>query len=868
MSTNDESPDQDVDERLAAMGTRAEEFRLRCLNRSAVQLTENRMRLARREQRLNPLLDAQFVLIVQTQQTFQHHRGCEVAIEMISLLESPDHARRIQHDYPEDEYAHRCGWMTACAYDNLAKHTASIHGYNSEGMHQCIADGIEICHRTGKLQCINCFREYACAVHVAADDIEMALHQTSVVAATRHETDFPDHHRWYAGYEKSRILSLLGDLEGARQSLLAALDLAAGSHSPFSARLATLTALEGVLWMMGQSRQFEEIAHEPLGTRGIPPGECPEKDLAWDFRDAIAACCQGAFERAIELLSRWDRKLLEEGLSHLWFETRLRLIAALRLAGQVQRMDPLAELLVQRAKKARDWLTLRRLRTLVDPTSHVTPLATLGAARVGPFGTTVSLGGPVAVSGEVADAAADEAPAVPTSPATPTPMHDVLHSMFARAEVAEDDAAMGAILREILDLSLEPFSDPRDAAQVLLLIPYLFTTESPFDEIWEFARRLAALFPQSSYVVNLLATLAHALCGWPAESMQERIPLDYVAKLFRQSLDLEPDNAPNHSRAADFHFDQENLGEAERCLARAFRLCRDDGILALKLADIHERTSRPRDALAILDLCLRAGCQEANVAWEAAMTAHRVDQHEAMLTYLDRFDALEPEQAWVGYYRALGHLSLGNHAAALEALDREERLCAEHAFAIALLRACVAGSLGETEQFRAQLGRTLAFSWSAIDYMTMRGLLESTTLLWNAAACLPHGDEQVEILTRRLLAAGLCPDEHFESLREQVDEEPVSFFRCTLMQPLDDRWGSSPGCLHAQENWKTYHCLWGVLARDEDEACRLAIAQQAECHHLSAIVTDVEELSSDLVDKPGITWQGQRWNDDEQAREE
>jgi hypothetical protein len=44
-------------------------------------------------------------------------------------------------------------------------------------MHGCISDGIQVCQRTGKLECVNCFREYAAEVYLAADDLPMALHQ-------------------------------------------------------------------------------------------------------------------------------------------------------------------------------------------------------------------------------------------------------------------------------------------------------------------------------------------------------------------------------------------------------------------------------------------------------------------------------------------------------------------------------------------------------------------------------------------------------------------------------------------------------------------------------------------------------------------
>src|SRR5439155_18241347 len=110
--------------------------------------------------------------------------------------------------------------------------------------------------------------------------------------------------------------------------------------------------------------------------------------------------------------------------------------------------------------------------------------------------------------------------------------------------------------------------------------------------------------------------------------------------LFRQSLDLDTDDAANHARAGAWFLGEENYGEAERCLARAFRLQRDNSFLAQRLAEVYNRTERPRDALAVLDLCLREGCDEPQVAWDAALAAFRLDQYDVMLTYLDRFEGM------------------------------------------------------------------------------------------------------------------------------------------------------------------------------------------------------------------------------------
>jgi len=139
------------------------------------------------------------------------------------------------------------------------------------------------------------------------------------------------------------------------------------------------------------------------------------------------------------------------------------------------------------------------------------------------------------------------------------------------------------------------------------------------------------------------------------------------------------------------------MGEAERCLARGFRLMRNDSYLALRLAEIYQRTDRPRDALAVLDLCLREGSEDPNVAWEASMTAFRTESYEPLLTYLDRYEHLQPDQPWANYFRAIAQLELGKPRDALESLTQEERRSPERPFGIEALRACAFAALGQLE---------------------------------------------------------------------------------------------------------------------------------------------------------------------------
>ncbi|HVW00285.1 MAG TPA: hypothetical protein VHB77_08095, partial [Planctomycetaceae bacterium] len=79
-----------------------------------------------------------------------------------------------------------------------------------------------------------------------------------------------------------------------------------------------------------------------------------------------------------------------------------------------------------------------------------------------------------------------------------------------------------------------------------------------------------------------------------------------------------------------------------------------------------------------------------------------------------------------------------------------------------------------------------------------------------------------------------------------------------LLQPLDERWQQSPGCLPGREDWDSYLAFWGVLAADEEAAGEMAQRWQSRCAPLSAEVQGVEFQSGGYQDAARVLWQGAR----------
>jgi hypothetical protein len=333
----------------------------------------------------------------------------------------------------------------------------------------------------------------------------------------------------------------------------------------------------------------------------------------------------------------------------------------------------------------------------------------------------------------------------------------------------------------------------------------------------------------------------------------------WVEQLFRQPLDLEPDSLENFGRAAVHYARSSKNNEAERCLARCVRLDRGNTRASLWLAEIYSQSERSHDALAVLDMALRAGSNSHDVAWRAAMLAQSLGQYESMLTYLDQYEHISPGFAWANFYRASGLVRLGRHAESLTAIDEEERRCDGKLLHVHALRACASSGLGRRDDVRTNLDAFLSMRLSAVDYLTLAGLESLFARLWEAAKLLPGDDPLFARLSDPLLASGLAPDERFLPERvKNAKSDDLKVFICWVIQPLDERWRDTEGCLHTQEDWTADRAPWGTLVSDEAEAGPLALAWLARCYPLAAVVDETVLQNEGITDHPGVVWQGYR----------
>ena len=420
-----------------------------------------------------------------------------------------------------------------------------------------------------------------------------------------------------------------------------------------------------------------------------------------------------------------------------------------------------------------------------------------------------------------------------------------------------------ALRADVMAMDASLVSHHDDTAGILHLMGYLVGSGEDGEDIWKWANGLAASHRNQSVVISLLGTLGDALRSTGNETLAEKITADRTEQLFRKSMELDPAKARNFLRAGDHFAAQDNSGEAERCYARAFRLDRTDGNIVRRLADLYNNTDRPRDALHVLDVSLREGSDDAQVAFDAAMLAFRLQQYDATLTYLEKFEQLAGESLWTNYYRSVCFYEQGDYQKALECIDREEKLAESAGWHLELMKAVTKIRLQDIPGAQPHLEVALSTPFFEIDFLSSTGLMELMQRLAVVADEVLNDQAMVVRIESRLLRSGLMPESWFQWQRESKDLKPVEnvrLYRCLIHQPLDETWNDNPDRLSDQQDWDSYITEWGVLAQSEDEAKETALKFQSLCSELEATVQEILEGDEAYTDVPGPVWQGARYS--------
>ncbi len=857
---------------------------------------------ARSEGQLGFYVFGTFFQMTLAQRLLQFETVRERAVELIAIFEDEEQARKIEPSLDLDQYENMIYSMGACAYEVLAEATGALDGYNSEGMQECLTGGIEVCHRIGKLSCIQCFREYACDTHTAADDYELARYHCKQVL--NQDGEFPERgdRRWLAMLRLATMDVFEGQHDSARSKLEQAQSLALLPSVNDTSGAQVAVTLERYTLDLIEYREMDEQTNRILNE--LPPrGECPEYDLDVDFLTALSHVINQKWSEAEKLLLSWNNTLKRNKAITKWLETGIRLVALYRLRGDMTKAKRLSVQFEEAATKANDWQSIRRLHQILDESIDVTPLGTVVRNTRAP--NALSQPEPSTVATDI-----DVKPTEAAVTKEPTPlgpwMDDFTERMHAAGKDAEKDSQtsvdVAPFRQELFDREIKDFVHPEDIGRALYLMNFLVTPDCDRAIVWKWANTLVSSHQEVAYLISLLARIGMTISmldrltaeleydenqeafgdlneldfldRFDDELVKGRdlpptsISNDRLEQLVRKSLQMEATGVNNNFRAAEVFEYIGNAGEAERCYARAFKLDRKRDDAALSLSRIYSETDRLQDALVVLDLCIREGGDSGELLFEAALKAHALTQHELQVSFLQKLHQRHSPGPWTNYYLSSGLLELKRPQEAMDAIDREVALFQSSGLHIDSVRAAALAQLGQSNEAATQIQHALTQPLSKISDLTMSGVSGAFERLITAAKMCPDERALQLRVEQKMLVAGIATESYFEQIRANEKPCDLFLFQCYLSQPLDAAWADSEGCMPDQVEWQTYVAQWGVLARDSDEAEDMALQWQAKCYPLEATLVDMDGSDEPLHDRPGIAFQGPRFPENEFEEED
>jgi len=900
VAKKNQSRQDSIEQELSGINDAAGDLMESAFCASAYKLYGELRSRARSEGHLGFYVFGTFFQMTLAQRLLQFETVRERAVELIAIFEDEEQARRIEPSLDLDQYENMIYSMGACSYEVLAEATGALDGYNSEGMQECLTGGIEVCHRIGKLSCIQCFREYACDTNTAADDYELARYHCKQVLDQ--DNDFPERgdRRWLAMLRLANMDIFEGQHESARIKLDQAAELAASDSVNDKPGAQVAVMLERHTLDLIEQREVDARTLATL--KGLPPrGECPEYDLDIDLLTSLAHTMNKEWSEAEKLLVSWSKTLKQGKATTKWFESGIRLVALYRLKGDVNKAKRLSVQFEEAATKANDWQSIRRLHQILDESVDVTPLGTVVRNTRAPNSSAQSEPSTVATDVEVKPTEVNETK-------EPTPLSPWMDSLTERmheagkvaGKDAQDKVDVGPFRQELLDRPIKDFVHPEDIGRAMYLMNFLITPECDRGVVWKWANHLVASNQDVAYLISLLARLGMTISmldrltseldrysgsmvfddvndfddddfkdDFEDELTQDRdlpptsISNERLEQLVRKSLQLEATGVNNNFRAAEVFEYIGNAGEAERCYARAFKLDRTRDDAALALSRIYSETDRLQDALYVLDLCIREGGDSGELLFEAALKAHALTQHELQVSFLQKLHARHSAGPWTNYYLSSGLLELKRPQDAMEAIDREVAAFQSSGLHIDSVRAAAHAQLGQSREAAQYIHLALSRPLAKINDLTLSGVSGAFERLITAAKMCPDERELQLQVEQKMLLAGIATETYFEQVR--ADEKPCDLFlyQCYVSQPLDAAWSDSSGCLPDQLEWQSYVAQWGVLARDVAEAEEMALMWQAKCYPLEGTLIDIDGSDETLHDRPGIAFQGPRFPENE-----
>lgn len=841
---------------------------------TTLRLAQEAHRKARNEKELIHLLNANFYIMNSANSSMNYKRAVEACLETIPLLESEEEASKLQPDFEPSQYYQYQWWLSACTYDNLATATAALQGNNADGLHQCIADGIAVCQRTGKTQCITCFREYATEVFLASDDLQMARKHAEINA--NRKSGESKERVWVSTRDLIGMAMLEGDYEQAQRLFEKAPGEIGDYYNSEKAKSDCYTKQEELKLMLGELRSSEELEGNREKTPELRSAEeNPRGKMELDKNDALLCVLSDQSEKALEILGRWDRNLLELGHLKDWFDVRLRILAIVfKSSPESKRFEKLSSQLLEKARNANDWLTVRRFQYLRSGEVNWTPLALLGTPSQGIFRNAENESEPDSSVGsfESEPLTQGEGPALANSDlGEDSSLAQALNDIQVRfieliSQESEEQSEFDSLWQELTGLQFSEGPAPQVARLLYLADGIGWHSDSPW-KAFDWLKDVLKQFPGDARIHSFVASLAETMIANREQKLDEgkeslsELPLgldnSWVAELHAFAVKSASESPSVFSRAGGFYFRQSDFDKAERYLARASRLDRTDAFAAMKLAEIYNNTDRQLDALNVLDLCIRNGSADSEVVWSALMTAKTLEKYEELLAYADRFDELVEDYPWSFYYASDALLHLDRPSEALVKIERLMQSPESDKLASLSMQALALSKLRREEESEQVIEELLRASLQDSEQIAPSGVAAAVSRIYDAVTLL--GKEQlVDKVVKRFSVGGFLPEGYFETLVNEKEEgEEVYFFVVVVKQSLDSHWKDSLNALHFQRDWAAANQNYGVIASDAEQASKLALEFHERHWGEGCSVETVNETEHEYFDRPRIIWNSQ-----------
>ncbi|MDO5565044.1 MAG: hypothetical protein Q4G59_00205 [Planctomycetia bacterium] len=675
-----------------AYENKASELSDQQLHRSAQNLFFEGKRFAKTNRLLIEYMMSCFSITNNAQALYEPEIGIDNAMELIAYLESPEKCRKLQNDYDEDYYEYLVSRLSACAYDNLAVHTAMRLGYNSPTVFGAVDDGIQVCRRTGKLECVECFREYATRISLASGDYEMGEHHARLCATSTAREDADD--RRYVGHKDLiKLFVRQGKLQAAFDVYERIFPFAESYHDPLNAMFTCAIRAEMLFWLAGKENELPEFmaAHELNELPKIPPREeHAEYYIETTLRDAVKLARQARWLEAVDILDQCERFLVAQDVLNPWFEIRIAKIANLLLAKKhgleiPPGLDHFIAEVKSRAKEAHHWSAIQAVEAMEKELVALNPLGIAFPIDLGPYATTgtatshakLELMLPlVDISTGQASAEQNSEQAESAEVTVQTPIQEQAEKMYSGilALIDEQRKYYQQLLTGEIELENgQPKPFPKQGELFALERDYLAFAESfhpedtklSSDEFLDIAKPLSQLFlldeePQlmekvwkwntsfrSHYPESARLIAHYALDAFLIERKALEQNLDPQSfglpdketyfKWIEQAFALDPNNYKVAIAAGLMYRGNKQDREARRYFSRACQLARTNEFATNSLCELYAEADRPKDALAAIELYTRAGGRHPQLLLTAARIAFQNDMASQFLLYYDAY---------------------------------------------------------------------------------------------------------------------------------------------------------------------------------------------------------------------------------------